>query len=98
MTASSFGCQPSTDSPATSTGHIWWLGVHCYQSVDMELAAKMLTCYLCNNRLHLMLCTAVWPRKSISESTIQPQLLNERHLDTSWLCVYINVSGSQLNW
>ena len=42
MTASSFGCQPSTDTSATSTSHIWWSGVHCHRSVDMELTPKRL--------------------------------------------------------
>ena len=39
-TASSLGCQPSTDSSATSAGHIRWSGIHCYRPVDVQLTAK----------------------------------------------------------
>ena len=42
-TASSFGCQPSTDSSATSKGHIRWSGVRCRRSVDVQLSAKTST-------------------------------------------------------
>jgi len=42
-TASSLGCQPSTDSAATSADHIWWSGVCCRWSVDVELTAKTST-------------------------------------------------------
>jgi len=40
MTASSFGCQLSTDSAATSADYIWRSGVCCRWSVDVELTAK----------------------------------------------------------
>jgi len=39
-TASSFGCQPSTDSSATSTGYIWWSDICCHRSFDVELPAE----------------------------------------------------------
>ena len=42
-TASSFGCQPSTDSAATSADHIWRSGICCCWSVDVELTAKTST-------------------------------------------------------
>ena len=40
MTACVFGCQPSTDSSATSTGYTVWSGVCCRRSVDMQLTAE----------------------------------------------------------
>jgi len=43
MTASLFGCQPSTDSSATSTGYIVWSGVRCRRSVHLELTAETFT-------------------------------------------------------
>ena len=42
-TASSLGCQPSTDSSVTSTGHIRWSGVRCRRSVDVQLTAVAFT-------------------------------------------------------
>ena len=42
-TASSFGCQPSTDSSARSTGHIRWSGVRCRRSVDVQLTTETFT-------------------------------------------------------
>ena len=43
MTASSLGCQPPTDSSATPMCYIWWSGVCCRQSVDVELTAETFT-------------------------------------------------------
>jgi len=40
MTVSLFGCQPSTDSFPILVGHIWWSGVCCRRSVDVELTAE----------------------------------------------------------
>jgi len=42
-TAFSFGCQPSTDSSATSAGHMWWSGVRCRRSIDVQLTAETFT-------------------------------------------------------
>jgi len=37
--STSFGCQPSADSSATSVHHIRQSGIHCSQSTDVEPAA-----------------------------------------------------------
>ena len=64
-TASSFGCQPSTDSAATSADHIWRSGVCCCWSVDVELTAETSTAI----PLLVLLSLAVFWKHSSSQST-----------------------------
>jgi len=65
-TASSFGCQPSTDSSAcTSTGHIRRSGVRCRRSVDMELNSRSVHA----NLPAVLLFLAVFSEHFSSQST-----------------------------
>ena len=43
-TSSPFGCQQSTDIFATAASHVlWWSGVRCRRSVDVQLTAETFT-------------------------------------------------------
>jgi len=67
-TASSLGCQPSTDSSATSAGYIRWSGVRCRRSVYVELTAET---FIYATLLTALLFLAVFSKHSSSQSTIQ---------------------------